>query len=391
MLGRFFASLSNSLGKDTPEPQVNNTSELIENYSTIHESDSSESTSPANLNCQNIGQKMESWRRRISSLGATDSFQETAATPISNVRSPELSRITEVSNISEILNKSGSSSSLFNDEDLMNMKKILFWLCGKVDPLLSLPENITNSNEKTDKLLAEHKQHIDHLQVQLDNIKQHIPNVTQLHYDRLQNEFEESNLDSPSITTNNNFNTLHHQSIDNELLDRLHEFDKRLIECEQYSRRENLIISGIPDSIPQKDLQGKVLEVLAAAGFRELRPDDIQACHRLGKPRNSRFPARVIVRFLSRKIVDFCLSNRDKIQQDIKAALNMNIRIYENLCKMNEESLHICKWLQDNGYIHDHFLRNGFVKIVCRAGERPMKVHHPEFLRNKFSNIPSHL
>ena len=119
-----------------------------------------------------------------------------------------------------------------------------------------------------------------------------------------------------------------------------------------------------------------------------LHHSDTPLHHRLGKPRNARYPARVIVRFLSRKIADFCLANRDRIQKDVKSALNLNIRIYENLSKLNEESLHMCKWLQENGYIHDHFLRNGFVKIVCRAGERPLKVHHPEFLRNKFVDMP---
>ena len=327
------------------------------------------------------------------------------------------SQVSELLDVPPITVDKSSLHQTTADWELTSIKQILAWLCNKVEPLLPMVEKVNgldqkltdsvaslNSNarkndkheqqnrqtmnSKTDKLLAEHKKHIDHLQVQLDNIKQHIPNVTQLHYDRLQNEFDEPDFDSPSTSTNNNFNTLHHQSIDNELLDKLHELDKRLIECEQYSRRENLVISGIPDSIQQKDLEGVVLDILGVAGFCELDTDDIQACHRLGKPRNSRYPARVIVRFITRKIPDYCLSNRDKIQKDVKSSLNLNIRIYENICKMNEESLHICKWLQENGYIHDHFLRNGFVKIVCRAGERPLKVHHPEFLRNKFVNLP---
>ncbi|MDP7403845.1 MAG: hypothetical protein QF782_00245 [Porticoccaceae bacterium] len=133
----------------------------------------------------------------------------------------------------------------------------------------------------------------------------------------------------------------------------------------------------------QKDLQAKVLEILAAAGFN-LNPDDIQACHRLAKPRNSRFPARVIIRFISRKIVDFCLSNRDRVQRDVMDKLNLNIRVFENLCKANEEALRICKFLKENGTIYDHFIRNGFVKIVKQAGGRPLKVRHPEFLKDKF-------
>ena len=41
------------------------------------------------------------------------------------------------------------------------------------------------------------------------------------------------------------------------LQENLFDVDCRLIEVEQYSRRENLIISGIPDSVPQRDLEKK--------------------------------------------------------------------------------------------------------------------------------------
>jgi hypothetical protein len=248
-----------------------------------------------------------------------------------------------------------------------------------VDPLLPLPEKLNNLNQKTDTLSANHQKHIDHLQLQLDNIKKLIPNVTQLHYDRLQNEFEEH---IPNTTTN---------EASDHLRLKLHDLEVRVIECEQYSRRENLVISGIPDSVPQKNLQDKVLEILGAAGFKDLRPDDIQACHRLHKPRNSRYPARVIVRFLSRKIVDFCLANRERVQRDIKSNTNMNIRIFENLSKKNEESLRLCNWLEEDGSIHDHYIRNGFVKIVKTAGDRPEKINHPDYLREKFPNIPENL
>ena len=317
------------------------------------------------------------------------------------INCPDLSSLTEITEMSALTDQTGRSSSIDIEEDLLKINKILSWLCNKVEPLLPLTDNITLFNDniiKSNNLLADQQKiisnlqeqlqgqqtNITNLQDQLNTIKQYIPNFTQQHYDNIQNEYEEVD---PSINRNNIFNNNSTNPPNDEFIEKLYELDKRIIECEQYSRRENLIISGIPDSVAQKDLQSKVLEILGAASL-QLRPDDIQACHRLAKPRNSRYPARVIVRFLSRKIVDFCLTNRERVQNEIRQSLNINIKVFENLCKANEEALRMCNWLKENEFIHDHFVRNGYMKIVIQAGGRPIKVHHPEYLRDKFTDIP---
>ena len=55
---------------------------------------------------------------------------------------------------------------------------------------------------------------------------------------------------------------------------------------EQYGQRNNLEITGISDDISDENLEGKVIEVL-----NEIRVDvsrsDIEACHRIGKSKNS--------------------------------------------------------------------------------------------------------
>ena len=55
---------------------------------------------------------------------------------------------------------------------------------------------------------------------------------------------------------------------------------------EQYGRRNNLKIKGIPDSVPQKDLQNKVVDILNAIGVN-VSNDDFEDCHRIGKFRNN--------------------------------------------------------------------------------------------------------
>ena len=169
------------------------------------------------------------------------------------------------------------------------------------------------------------------------------------------------------------------EDIEKKLLD----LDTRLVECEQYSRRESLIISGIPSSIKQNDLEKKVIDILGLIGLNII-PDDISACHRLFNPPTSRFPGKVIVRFCNRKIANFCLEHKDDLQQKAYAHLRLNLRFYESLCSKNEESLRISKWLCQHEKIHDYYLRNGFVKIVADENGRPEKIKHPDFLRKKF-------
>ena len=165
--------------------------------------------------------------------------------------------------------------------------------------------------------------------------------------------------------------------------------DVRLVECEQYSRRESLIISGIPSHVTQNQLESYVLSILAEVGLDRLDHSDITACHRLGRS-NGQYPAKVIVRFMNRKVVEFCLRHRDRLPTASRN-LRLNLRFYESLCAMNEESLRICKWLSEQNVIHHYYLRNGFVKVIVEEGNNPVKIVHPEYLWDKLTEIPETL
>ena len=110
----------------------------------------------------------------------------------------------------------------------------------------------------------------------------------------------------------------------------------RLIENEQYSRRENLIISGIPENVSQDVLEPKVLQILETISL-SITSYEIAACHRLKKHKSS-FPAHAIVRFTNRKAVEFCLTNRERLIRN-KQKLKMNLRFYENLRESNETTI----------------------------------------------------
>ena len=173
------------------------------------------------------------------------------------------------------------------------------------------------------------------------------------------------------------------------IYDHLYKIEKRVIETEQYPRRQNLIITGIPEFITQANLENKVLEIIRSIGM-PISSYEIVACHRLKKVKNSNFPAQTIVRFTNRKVVEYCIYNRDRLR-DIKSKIQMNLRFYENLCESNESVLRWCRELKNYDIIYDYFTRNGYVKIVKERGNRPVKIHHPDDLFNKFYNYFDHI
>ena len=169
-----------------------------------------------------------------------------------------------------------------------------------------------------------------------------------------------------------------------EIMDELYKMDVRIIENNQYTRRESIIISGIPDNVPHNQLEETVIHVLKSIGLNSLSSYSISACHRLRKNNKDRFPARTIVRFTNRKMVAFCLENRNRLL-DVKNEIKMNLRIYESLCASNEQIYKKCFNLKKYNLIKDYYIRNGFVKIVF-ADNRIKKIKHPDDLYHYFKD-----
>ena len=168
-----------------------------------------------------------------------------------------------------------------------------------------------------------------------------------------------------------------------ELNDKIFDMDCRIIQTEQYSCRESILISGIPENISQNHLETTVLKILRSIGLRSISSYEITACHRLGKKKLDKSPAKTIVRFTNRKAVEFCLKNRDWLLE-MKPLLKMNLRFYESLCTANEETLRDCIKLKRNGLIKEYYIRNGFIKIIKIEGDKSIKIYHPDSLYEHF-------
>ena len=73
------------------------------------------------------------------------------------------------------------------------------------------------------------------------------------------------------------------KNVNNKFEEKIVYLEKNQAKEEQYSRRNNVEISGIPNNIPDKDLENTVI---LHSGV-EIDLNDIEGCHRLPLSRNT--------------------------------------------------------------------------------------------------------
>ena len=86
-----------------------------------------------------------------------------------------------------------------------------------------------------------------------------------------------------------------------KLEDKVVSLESLVNQVEQYGRRNNIVISGIPDDVADDDLED--VDVIVQNG-------DIQACHRIGKSDQKTSSKKAIVRFINHKYCKKALLNR---------------------------------------------------------------------------------
>ena len=114
---------------------------------------------------------------------------------------------------------------------------------------------------------------------------------------------------------------------------------------EQYGRRNNIEVSGIPDSVKDNCLEKKIISVFTSVGI-EVKSNDIEACHRIGKSQNS--SKKTIVRFSNRKFAKQALYNRKKLKSIDKSTLGLtnDVFINKNLTPVDNRIAYNCRKLK---------------------------------------------
>ena len=142
--------------------------------------------------------------------------------------------------------------------------------------------------------------------------------------------------------------------------ERITKMEKDNYAQQQYSRRDSIEIVGIPEAIPDKDVESKAIDIMKAIGVTVAR-NEIQACHRLAKK------DRIIVKFVNRKTAVACLQSRAKLKTLKGKSLGLpdKCKLYVNksLCPQYRKLFWKCKNLFKEAKIQSCWTYNGTIKV----------------------------
>ena len=173
--------------------------------------------------------------------------------------------------------------------------------------------------------------------------------------------------------------------------DDLVEVERDVIDLQQYIRRNNVELCGIPENIDDRNLEKTVIKVAEAIGV-QIESRDIEACHRLAKRKNDGGPKRTIIRFVNRKNCESLHRNKKKLSDDLTKrklkviGIHNNIYINSNLSPYNKFLWGKCKHLYDEGMIDRFWVYNGFLHIAEFDSDNGVKIGHLNDLQELFPN-----
>ena len=146
-------------------------------------------------------------------------------------------------------------------------------------------------------------------------------------------------------------------NVNTRLVTRVTELEKQQAKKEQYSRRNNVEISGISNEVSDENLEKKVIDICKESGI-DLNPCDIDACHRPPSGCvNTSNTKHVIVKFVNRKHSEAML----RLKKSINSC--SNIYITNSLCPYYRLLWGKCKDLQRKGLISQVFCLGAVVTL----------------------------
>ena len=165
--------------------------------------------------------------------------------------------------------------------------------------------------------------------------------------------------DEISELKNNNITSS--ASLSTSFENRISNLERNIASQQQYTRRECIEIVNIPESVPQNELESKVIDVFAIAGMK-VYPRDFHAVHRIrGKT--------VIAKLVNRKDASFILRNKKKLRdltEKNRKKLGVAGKVYvnESLCPYYRFLFGKCNALFKKNYVRSSYMMNGVIKIV---------------------------
>ena len=157
------------------------------------------------------------------------------------------------------------------------------------------------------------------------------------------------------------------------LSERIAQLGRNTINNAQYHRHESLEINHVPALIGDDVLESSVSKALSS-NSHEVKPDDLQVCHRL-KKRDT-----VIVEFKCRKQNCSILINGQNLhnKSDVLTQLNFSGRLFvsKSMCHEIHQLSYKCRKLKNAGKIHSMWVSNNSANIKLVGRSQPTKIHH---------------
>ena len=163
------------------------------------------------------------------------------------------------------------------------------------------------------------------------------------------------------------------KNVNPKLEERIIRVEKSKAKSEQYSRHDNIELSGIPNDIPEDNLNKVVIDICHDSDV-EIEPKDIEGCHRLPVSRYSRDSnKRVIVKFINRKHPEAMLRNKKSISNKDFSYLNVHgkVFVFVSLCNYWGK----CKELQ-RGRIYQVFCLGGTIAVKVTEHSSAREIFH---------------
>ena len=164
-------------------------------------------------------------------------------------------------------------------------------------------------------------------------------------------------------------------------------FETATNSVEQYDRRNNIDITGIPDNVEDKNLEHSVIEIFKAADI-QISHNDVEDSHRIEKSKGN--SKRTIVRLVNRKYCKQILYNRRKLKNFDRPGIGMsNTKIFvnENWTNFNYQLAFNCRKLKREKLISKTYSLNGINHTVQILGNKLIKVFHQSKLDELFSDF----
>lgn len=166
------------------------------------------------------------------------------------------------------------------------------------------------------------------------------------------------------------------------LKDEIVNLKSEMLELQQYSRRTNLEISGLPE-VENEDISEVVSTVLASLQVDNFK--NIEALHRVPTSRKDRHKS-IIVQFNTKSERDRCIAAAKKkhlLASDVNSRFNTSpIFINEHLAPGMKKLLFLCKSYKKDNNMKFCWVRDGKIFLRKEETSRVIRIRHENDLQN---------